>query len=103
MPAFRMLANGETRAGVSIYFVNEAIDAGELCGQRVFDIPPEDTLDAFLKRSKAVAAELLLEVLGKMKEGTVTRTPLNLAEGSYYKWPDAESVRQFRARGRRLW
>jgi len=103
MPAFRMLANGEKRAGVSIYFVNEDIDAGDLCGQRIFDIPPDDTLDSFLVRSKAVAADLLLEVLRKMENGTITSTPLNLAEGSYYKWPDAVAVEQFRKRGRRLW
>ena len=103
MPAFRMLANGEKKAGVSIYFVNEDIDAGDLCGQRIFDIPPDDTLDTFLVRSKAVAAELLLEVLAKMEDGTVTRAPLNLAQGSYYRWPDADSVTQFRMRGRKLW
>ena len=33
-----MMASGEQEAGVSIYFVNEAIDAGELCGQEVFSI-----------------------------------------------------------------
>ena len=103
MPAFRQLANGEPRAGVSIYFVNEDIDAGDLCGQRIFDIPPDDTLDSFLVRSKAIAADLLLEVLGRMENGTITSTPLNLAEGSYYKWPDAAAVEQFRKRGRKLW
>lgn len=103
MPAFRMLANGETKAGVSIYFVNEDIDAGDLCGQRIFDIPPDDTLDSFIVRSKAIAADLLLEVLARMEDGTVTSTPLDLAQGSYYKWPDAAAVRQFRQQGRKLW
>ena len=103
MPAFRQMANGEKQAGVSIYFVNEDIDAGDLCGQRIFDIPDEDTLDSFLVRSKAVAADLLLEVLAKMENGTIASTPLNLAEGSYYKWPDAAAVEQFRKRGRKLW
>lgn len=103
MPAFRQLANGEEKAGVSIYFVNEDIDAGDLCGQRIFDIPPDDSLDSFLVRSKAIAADLLLEVLGRMEDGTVTSAPLNLAQGSYYKWPDAAAVEQFRKRGRKLW
>ena len=103
MPAFRMLANGEKQAGVSIYFVNEDIDAGDLCGQRIFDIPAGDSLDSFLVRSKAIAADLLLEVLAKMEDGTVTSAPLNLAEGSYYKWPDAAAVEQFRKTGRKLW
>ena len=103
MPAFRMLANGEKRAGVSIYFVHEDIDAGDLCGQRIFDIMDDDTLDRFLVRSKAIAADLLLEVLRKMEDGTLTRAPLDLSQGSYYRWPDAASVAQFRLRGRRLW
>lgn len=103
MPAFRMLANGEKKAGVSIYFVNEDIDAGDLCGQRIFDIEDRDSLDSFLVRSKAIAADLLLEVLRQMEDGTVTRTPLNLSQGSYYRWPDHVAVTQFRMRGRKLW
>jgi glycosyltransferase involved in cell wall biosynthesis/folate-dependent phosphoribosylglycinamide formyltransferase PurN len=103
MPAFRMMANGEKKAGVSIYFVNEDIDAGDLCGQRIFDIEERDSLDSFLVRSKAIAADLLLEVLRQMEDGTVTRTPLNLSQGSYYRWPDHVAVTQFRMRGRKLW
>jgi methionyl-tRNA formyltransferase len=102
-PSFWMLANGEERAGVSVYFVNEQVDAGDLCGQRVFDIAPDDTLDRFLRRSKAIAADLVLEVLRDIEAGTVIREPLDLAAGSYYSWPTPEAVERFRARGRRLW
>jgi methionyl-tRNA formyltransferase len=103
MPSFWMLANGETRAGVSIYLVNEQIDAGDLCGQRVFDIFPEETLDQFLRRSKAIAADLMGEVLEAIQAGTITRTPMDLARGSYYSWPTRDAVERFRARGRRVW
>jgi methionyl-tRNA formyltransferase len=103
MPSFWMLANEEKEAGVSIYFVNERIDAGELCGQRIFQIEPHETLDAFLRRSKAIAAELLIEVLEKLQRGELTRDPLDLSKGSYHSWPDEAAVRRFRAAGRRLW
>jgi|SRR5437870_3392836 len=103
LPSFWMLANGEKKAGVSIYYVDTRIDAGELCGQRIYDIPPDETLDGFLRRSKAIAADLLLEVLSDIDVGQVTRRALNLAEGSYYSWPDGPAVRKFRAAGRRLW
>jgi len=103
MPSFWMLANGEKKAGVSIYFVNEQIDAGDLCGQRVFDILPDDSLERFLRRSKRVGAELLLEVLEKLENGSLERSPLDLSEGSYYSWPDRSAVERFRAAGRRLW
>ena len=85
----------EARAGVSIYFVNEEIDAGELCGQRVFDILPEETLDQLLRWSKAIAADLLGEVLDRIEAGTVTRTPMDLDNGSYYSWPKREAVERF--------
>jgi methionyl-tRNA formyltransferase len=103
LPSFWMLANKEKNAGVSIYYVNEKIDAGELCGQRIFEILPGESLDSFLTRSKAIAAELLIEVLGKVESGTITRSPLNLADGSYYSWPDREAVMRFRANGHRVW
>jgi len=103
LPSFWMLANQEKNAGVSIYYVNEKIDAGELCGQRIFEIVPGESLDEFITRSKAIAADLLLEVLGKIEAGTVTRTPLNLADGSYYSWPDKEAVVRFRANGHGVW
>ena len=103
MPSFWMLANGEKRTGVSVYFMNERIDAGDLCGQRVFDVEPTETLDQLLRRSKAIAADLLIEVVEAIERGDITRTPLDLAKGSYYSWPDKESVRRFRASGRRLW
>jgi len=103
MPSFWMLANDEKRAGVSIFFVNEDVDAGELCGQRTFEIRPGETLDAFLRRSKTVAAELLLDVLEEVEQSTVSRTPLDLSAGSYYSWPDRRAVQRFQAAGRRLW
>ena len=81
MPSFWMLANGERLAGVSIYFMDEQIDAGELCGQRIFEIEPEETLDAFLRRSKVSAAELLVEVLAKLEAGELERAPLDLTPG----------------------
>lgn len=103
MPSFWMMVNGETQAGVSIYYVNEKIDAGDLCGQRVFDIRPDETLHCFLYRSKGIAADLLLDVLRSIERGTITRELINLSEGSYYSWPNADDVRRFRENGRKLW
>jgi|SRR5436190_5682782 len=103
-PAFWMIANGERQAGVSAFFVNnESIDAGDLCGQRVFDVGPDDTLDQFLQHSKHEAAELVVDVLRQVENGTVSRMPLDISNGSYYSWPDRAAVRRFRAAGRRLW
>ena len=103
MPGFWMLANGESRAGVSVHFVDDGIDTGDLCGQEVFEILPRESLDAFLRRSKAIAADLVVRVLEAFERGAVARTPIDAKAGSYYSWPDRAAVRRFRAGGRRVW
>lgn len=103
MPSFWMMANGETEAGVSIYYFDEAIDASDLCGQREFTIHRDETLDRLLHRSKKIAAELLLDTLRRIRKGKVNRHRLDLLKGSCYSWPDKEAVQQFRARGRKVW
>jgi methionyl-tRNA formyltransferase len=103
MPSFWMLANGEERAGVSIFFVNDEIDAGELCGQKVFPIRAGESLDEFLRRSKMIAAELILDVLGLVENGRVRRKPLDLSKGSYYSWPGKTDVARLKAAGHSLW
>ena len=103
MPSFWMLANGESQAGVTVHFMDERVDAGEVCGQALFEIGPDETLDAFLRRSKRIAAELLSEVLARVESGTVERKAVDLTEGSYYSWPDRDAVKRFAAAGRRLW
>ena len=102
MPSFWMLANGESEAGVSIFFMNEDIDAGDVVGQSVFAILPDETLHGFLRRSKNIAADLLVETVQAIASNAVTRLPLDSAAGSYYSWPDREAVKRFRAQGRRL-
>ena len=103
MPSFWLLVNDEERAGVSIFFMNEQVDAGDLCGQRMFEIRRGETLDQLLRRSKAIAADLMLDVLRNIENGAISRTPLDLSGGSYYSWPDGEAVRHFRSAGRKLW
>lgn len=103
LPSFWMLANGERQAGVTIFFVNEDVDAGDVCAQRRFDITRGDTLHSFLKRSKAIAADLLVETLEPVEAGRAERQPLDMAAGSYFSWPDKEAVERFWAAGRRLW
>lgn len=103
MPSFWMMANGETKAGVSIYFVNEKIDAGDLCGQKIFNIGRHESLDQFLQRSKHIAADLLLNTLLRIKKDKLRREPLNLSQGSYYSWPTTEAVKRFRSAGHQMW
>jgi len=67
MPSFWMLANGEKEAGVSVHFIEERLDAGDVCGQTRFEILAGESLDMFLRRSKRFAADLLTAVLERLE------------------------------------
>ncbi len=101
MPSFWMLANDETQAGVTVFFVNAGIDTGDVAGKELFPILKEDTLDSFIIRAKQKACDLALDVLNQIEAGTVERKSLE-GEGSYYGWPTREAYLRFRKLGRKL-
>jgi methionyl-tRNA formyltransferase len=102
-PSFWMMAKGEKKAGVTIFFVNEDIDAGDVVEVQEFDILPEETLDQFIVRSKRIACDALLRAIEKVEAGNPPRMPLKKEQGSYFGFPTREGYREFRRRGRKLW
>ncbi|MEX2386809.1 MAG: formyltransferase family protein [Phycisphaeraceae bacterium] len=95
-PAFWMLKNNESNAGATLFFVNEAIDGGDVLLRRHYPVDPEETLDAFLKRSKRIGSELIVEGIERVRQGDYQTEPLDEKAGSYYTWPTAEDVRLFK-------
>ncbi len=102
-PSFWMMAHGETKAGVTVFFVNEDIDAGDVVEVEEFDILPDETLDEFIVRSKRIACDVLLRAIRKVEAGDPQTMPLKKEEGSYFGFPTREAYRDFRRQGRRLW
>jgi methionyl-tRNA formyltransferase len=102
-PSFWMMAQGETEAGVTVFLVNEGIDAGDVIAMETFPILPAETLHQFIIRSKRIACEVLLRAIALVEAGDPPRRPLDTTGGSYFSFPTREAYGQFRSRGRRLW
>jgi methionyl-tRNA formyltransferase len=102
-PSFWMMVNGETEAGVTIFLVNEDIDAGEVVAAQRFPIDPGESLDQFIIRSKEIACRVLLDATDLVEAGSPKTKPLDKRGGSYFSFPTREAYVQFRQRGRRLW
>jgi methionyl-tRNA formyltransferase len=102
MPSFWMLANGEREAGSTLFFVNEKIDAGDVLVQRRFPIEPNDTLDSFIKKSKQIGAEMVIEGIEKIVRKEVNTIPLDMSKGRYFGWPTRADVKRFLRNGRRF-
>lgn len=84
LPAYRgatpiqwALANGETKTGVTILYVCAEMDAGDIIMQRELPIDPNDTTATLTPRLAELGADLLLQALQAIRDGTATRTPQN--------------------------
>jgi methionyl-tRNA formyltransferase len=103
LPSFWVLANGEAQAGVTVHYMDEKIDNGDIIGQRSVPIEAGDTVHSLVKRSKiGIGKHLLVEAIEKIERGEVTRTKMDTSRARYFSFPDAEAVKRFRARGRRF-
>jgi methionyl-tRNA formyltransferase len=102
MPSFWVLANDEREAGITLFFVNERIDAGDVLLQRRYPIYPDDTLDGLIRRSKRIGAEMVIEGIGMIASGGYETWPLDMTRGRYFKWPARGDVKRFLSHGRRF-
>ena len=102
-PSFWMMVNGEERAGVTVFFVNEKIDLGAVVETDEFPILPDETLDQFVVRSKQLHCQAVLRAIDRVEQDNVESRPLSNEGATYFSFPTREAYRQFRQRGRRLW
>jgi len=101
MPRFWVLAKGEEKTGVTVHYIDQNIDTGNIILQKTIDITSQETLHSLQKKIADVGALALLEALEKMEKGDATGAPPS-GESSYYSFPTKEAAREFRRRGRKF-
>jgi len=69
------LIRGEEKTGVTILFMSEEVDAGDMILQEEVPVGPEDTYDSLHDRLARTGARLLVEALGKIEGGTAGPIP----------------------------
>ncbi len=67
-----VLRSGERRTGVTIHLVTDAVDAGPTLLQETIDIRPDDRPDSLRERLRPLEVRLLIEVIRKFAEGTLS-------------------------------
>jgi methionyl-tRNA formyltransferase len=102
LPTFWVLAQGEERTGVTVHQMSPGIDGGDILLQQSIPISSDETLRSLMTKSKAVAADLVLETVRRHKDGQVVTQPNPPDEGSYFSFPTRDDVVRFKALGRRL-
>jgi methionyl-tRNA formyltransferase len=97
MPNFWTLVHGEPEAAVTVHFMVEKLDAGDIIVQRPVPIYPNDSLHDLMVRSKLIGVQAVLEAVEQIEQGTVQPQPMDPSQATYFSFPkrvDAQRLRQ---------
>lgn len=81
-PVNWVLVNGETHTGVTLHYMIEQADAGDIVAQRVVPIAFEDTALTLFEKVAQAALELFRETFPLIKAGHAPRTPQDPARAT---------------------
>ncbi|CAM4252647.1 methionyl-tRNA formyltransferase [Paenibacillus tarimensis] len=82
-PIQRAIINGETVTGVTIMYMAEGLDTGDMISRAEVPIGEDDTSGTMFEKLSKAGAELLLETLPSIVNGTVKAVPQDDAEATY--------------------
>ncbi len=83
-PVNWVIINGEKKTGVTLHYMIDKPDAGDIVGQKEVAIDYQDTARTLNDKLCRAATLLLDELLPRIKIGEIPRNKQNLAAGSYF-------------------
>jgi methionyl-tRNA formyltransferase len=84
-PLVWQLINGEKESGVSLFYIEDGIDTGDIIGQERFFVNETDTIKDALLKSQQAGLYLLDKYVPQLLKGTAPRVKQNEKEVFYVK------------------
>ena len=82
-PIHRAILNGMTKTGVTIMYMSEGMDEGDMISQREIEITDTDTASTLHDKLSLLGRDLLLDTLPSILDGTASRTPQDASLATY--------------------
>ncbi len=82
----------KTPAGVTLHYIDEGIDTGDLVQQKAVSVCPSDTGESLYHKLEAAALELLQEAWPAVERGEVARTAQPRDQGTFHKQADLTRI-----------
>ncbi len=79
-----VLVNGEKETGVTLHYMVERADAGDIIAQRHVPIDLRDTALSLFRKMAAAAAQLFRETYPLIKSGTAPRVPQDASQATKF-------------------
>ncbi len=72
------------RAAVSLFFLTDEPDAGDLIVQREVPVLPDDYSEDLIRRTNEVLSEVIIQLAPSIQAGNLPRTPQDHAKATFY-------------------
>ena len=82
-PLHQALINGEEVTGVTTMYMDEGMDTGDMILKEEVEIISQDTVGSLHDKLATTGADLLIETLKQVKEGTAPRIPQDDSQATY--------------------
>ncbi len=82
-PMQRAIMNGEEKTGVTIMYMDEGLDTGDMLFSESFPIEKTDNFESVHDKTAELGARMLSQAIDKIERGEVVRTPQD-NEGATY-------------------
>ena len=101
MPTFWVLKNNEQFTGVSVFFVDEGIDSGDIVVQKKIEIA-DCSQEELINKTKSLGIGAICEALRLIEIGNVELIPNDIEKGSYFSFPTKEDVMDFKLNNKKF-
>lgn len=102
LPSFWQMLRGEDRITITVHYMGERIDDGEVIREGNILIDPSLSLDEHIHKAKEESVNVLLKVLEQFETGKTESWLPSTVGACYYSFPDAIAASEFRKRGLRV-
>lgn len=86
-PFYWVLENREVKTGVTVHYIDEGIDTGDIILSEEIRISDNETESTLREKSIVLGAELLVRSVRLIRQGKASRTPQDESLASYYSLP----------------
>ncbi len=97
-PYYWVLAEGETTTGVTVHYMSEGFDEGNILVQKTLHIPSRISAFSLFEKLAALGSEALLEAIDLALEG-IPGKPQDLGQRTYFSHPTWSSYWKLKQNG----
>lgn len=84
-PMQRAIIDGKSKTGITIMYMAEGLDTGDMLLKRELEIKESDNFESIHDGLGRLGSEMLTEIIPALQNGTATRTPQNDSLSTYAK------------------